>query len=67
MEAIEVFTTYFLSYDELWVIMCYIAFVGISHIDAQCFMTTDDKMKHKLVDKYKLCLKIENEQEMETT
>ena len=67
VEGIEVLTTYFLSYDELWVIMCYVAFTVIGYIDQQYFSVLDDKMKHKFVDKYKKCLKIENEKQMEKT
>ena len=58
IEAVEVLTTYFLSYDELWVIMCYSAFTVIGYIDQQYFETMDDKVKSKFIYKYNLCLRI---------
>ena len=67
VEGIEVLTTYLLSYDELWVIMCYSAFIIICQIDNQYFEIIDNELKDKFTGKYKMCLKIENEKELKST
>ena len=66
IEITEVMCTYILN-SELWMVMCYSALTCISYIDQQYFDIMDDKMKTKLVEKYEMCLKIENEQDFEST